>query len=610
MENSAMDSERWQTVERLYHATLECEEGQRAAFLTRACGGDEALRREVESLVSYGNRTAEFIEGSALELVAPALAGEEASEEDCASCEIAIIEKMIGKRISQYRVVEHLGSGGMGEVYRAVRADDQFEKQVAIKLVHAGEASGFIISRFKKERQILASLDHPNIARLHDGGATEEGVPYFVMELVEGQPIDKYCDSKKLGIATRLKLFLQVCSALEYAHQHQIIHRDIKPANILVTEEGVPKLLDFGIAKILDSEALAGVAGEVGKTQTMFRAFTPEYASPEQIKAAPISTASDVYSLGVLLYELLTGRRPYRFKTRTPAEIEQAICEEEPLKPSTVVTRVEEQNLADGTTASITPETISKARDSDPKRMHSCLLGDLDAIVMMALRKEPHRRYASADDLSQDVRKHLDGRPITARPSTITYRGTKFLRRHRELAVAVGMLVFLVALASLAIVRRWEVGRSATEPPRDVVRRQLTANTPGDQVRSAAISSDGKYLAYGDKAWKIYLVQIDSGDLRQLPSSDFIPVCWFPDGNHLLVEGRGPHSGLWKMSVADGSSRKLLDAFRFAALSPDGLHIAYLKPAQGAGIWLMGANGEQPHRIAEFDAAYYIESLS
>ena len=458
---------------------------------------------------------------------------------------------MIGKRISQYQIVEQLGRGGMGEVYRAVRADDQYQKQVAIKLVRAGADSGFVIGRFRNERQILASLDHPHIARLHDGGATEEGVPYFVMELVEGQPIDRYCDSGKLRIPARLKLFLQACSALQYAHQRQIIHRDIKPSNILVTEEGVPKLLDFGIAKVLDTTAQVG---EVGSTRTMFRAFTPEYASPEQIKGESIGAASDVYSLGVLLYELLTGHRPYRFKTRTPAEIEQAICEAEPLKPSTVVTRGEEQTLADGTTSSITPEEISQARDSDPKQMHSRLLGDLDAIVMMALRKEPHRRYASVGDLAADILKHLEGLPITARPSTLAYRGTKYVRRHKELVV--GAAVFLVLLAALAIVRRRDVSKQNSERQRDVVRRQLTANTPGNI--NAAISRDGKYLAYRDTAWKMYLVQIDDGEIRQLPSSDFSPLDWFPDGNHLLVKGRGQHSGLWKLSI-DGASRKLRD---------------------------------------------------
>lgn len=603
-----MDAERWQTVERLYHATLECEESQRATFLARACGDDEALRREVESLVSYGNRSGRFIDGSALEVVAPALA----REEDSGSDECQIIEKMIGKRISQYRIVEHLGSGGMGEVYRAVRADDQFQKQVAIKLVHAGEASGFVIGRFKNERQILASLDHPNIARLLDGGATDEGVPYFVMELVEGQSIDRYCDSHKLGIPARLEIFLQVCSALEYAHQHQIIHRDIKPSNILVTSEGVPKLLDFGIAKILDSSLSAEA---VGKTQTAFRAFTPEYASPEQIKAEPISTASDVYSLGVMLYELLSGHRPYRFKTRTPLEIERAICEEEPLKPSAVVTQVEEQTLADGTTTSITPEEISGARNSDPKRMHSCLLGDLDAIVMMALRKEPHRRYVSAGDFAADVRKHLEGLPIKARPSTFAYRGAKFIRRHRELAVGALTFLFFVLLGGVAFVRRSESSRPGSEPHQEIVRRQLTANAPGNQVISSAISRDGKYLAYSNTAWKMYLLDIDSGELRQLPYSDFTPLDWFPDGNHLLVTGLRAHSGLWAVSTKDGTSRKLTDSSCTlgpcaAAVSPDGSHIAYQKTFLTPEIWLTGAYGENPHRIAEFDAFDSIGSLA
>jgi serine/threonine-protein kinase len=516
MESSAMDSERWQNVERLYHAAMEREESQRAAFLAGACGGDEALLHEVESLVSYGGRSGKFIEGSALELVAPALAEDESDGIDPAEDEDHISANMIGKQIAQYQIVDQLGQGGMGEVYRAVRADGQYQKQVAIKLVRAGQDSRSVINRFKNERQILAGLDHPNIARLIDGGATDEGVPYFVMELVEGQPIDKYCDSHKLAIPARLKLFLQVCSALQCAHQRQIIHRDIKPSNILVTAEGVPKLLDFGIAKILDSDVLPRVAGAVALTQT-FRAFTPKYASPEQIKGDPITAASDVYSLGVLLYELLTGHRPYRFKTPTPAEIEKVICEEEPLKPSTVVTRVEEEILADGTTSSITPEEISGAQDSDPKQMRGCLLGDLDAIVMMALRKEPHRRYASVHDFSEDIRKHLEGLPITARPSTIWYRGAKFVRRHRELTLSA--LIFLVLLSSLSI---WEARRASIQRSE----RQISSSRPNLR-RSVAVLGFKNLSGRPDAAWlstalsEMLTTELAAGErLRTVPGED------------------------------------------------------------------------------------------
>jgi serine/threonine protein kinase/Tol biopolymer transport system component len=601
MEKSTMESERWQQVERLYHAALERDESQRAAYLAGACSGDEALRREVESLVAYGSRSGGFIEGSALSVVAPALAGDGGDGQDCASAE----SRMIGQRIAQYRIVEQLGTGGMGEVYRAVRADDQYQKQVAIKLVRAGADSGLVIGRFKHERQILASLDHPNIARLLDGGATEEGVPYFVMELVEGQPIDKYCDSHKLGLPARLKLFLQVCSALDYAHQHQIIHRDIKPANILVTAEGVPKLLDFGIAKILGSGV---VAGAVGQTQTMLRAFTPEYASPEQIRAGPIIAASDVYSLGVLLYELLTGHRPYRFKAHTPSEIERAVCEEEPLKPSARVTEVEELSLADGAGISIKPDEISLARDTHPTQLRGNLAGDLDAIVMMALRKEPHRRYVSVDAFSEDILKHLQGLPISARPSTIAYQGAKFVRRHKELTVSA--LVFLVALGGLAIVRHRDVSKQGPGRQGDVVRKQLTANAPGDQIVGATISRDGKFVAYNDKAWKTYLLKIDTGELHQFLSPNFAPVDWFPDGDHLLAAGRGERLGFWKVSISDGTSRKLTDSVGLAVLSLDGSQIAYLKASSTPEVWLMGANGEAPHRIAEFDTRDSIGSLA
>src|SRR5580693_5880710 len=281
--------ERWQEIKDKLDAILNLAPEQRPAYLEQLSGADPELRRELESLIaSHEQAGTDFLN-------VPHPQAPDPSAPD--NLDPDHRDPMIGRRLGTYEIVEQIGAGGMGEVYRAIRADDQYRKQVAIKLVRAGQNSDFVIRRFKNERQILASLDHPNIARLLDGGATEEGVPYFVMELVEGQPIDKYCDRHKLGIRARLQLFLQVCSALQYAHQHQIIHRDIKPANILVTVERVPKLLDFGIAKIFDSGVLAGV---VGATETRFRAFTPEYASPEQIKAEPINTASDVYSLGVL----------------------------------------------------------------------------------------------------------------------------------------------------------------------------------------------------------------------------------------------------------------------------------------------------------------------
>ena len=251
-----MTPERWQQIQDVLEEALELAPGERSAFLNRACLSDPSLRQEVETLLASSHDLhSGFLQSSTMR-------ARPTDGHDPARDEGWVVGRMIGKRISQYQIVEQLGRGGMGEVYRAVRADDQYQKQVAIKLVRAGADSGFVIGRFRNERQILASLDHPHIARLHDGGATEEGVPYFVMELVEGQPIDRYCDSGKLRIPARLKLFLQVCSALQYAHQRQIIHRDIKPSNILVTEEGVPKLLDFGIAKILDTTAQVGRSGD------------------------------------------------------------------------------------------------------------------------------------------------------------------------------------------------------------------------------------------------------------------------------------------------------------------------------------------------------------
>lgn len=311
-----MKPDRWKQVREVLDHAIALPDSERTSFLNSACAGDLELRAEVESLLSSHEKAGSiFLQNPPVDL-------KSALPEPARSAD------RVGRRVGVYQIMEEIGHGGMGEVYRAVRADGQFDKQVAIKLVRVGLDTASVLERFRHERQILASLDHPNIARLHDGGTTEDGIPYLVMELIEGIPIDQYCEDHQLDIPDRLQLFIQVCGAVQYAHQRLVIHRDIKPSNILVTADGVPKLLDFGIAKILDSSA--------GVETTMVRPMTPEYASPEQIRGTPITTATDVYSLGVVLYRILTGKSPYSETTRTPFEFARAVCEAEPLRPSTV----------------------------------------------------------------------------------------------------------------------------------------------------------------------------------------------------------------------------------------------------------------------------------
>ena len=314
-----MRPERWQQVREVLGAALALPACDRSGYLDNNCCDDPELRAEVESLLaSHDEAGSVFLNKPAADL--KSAIGDAGSR-----------STWIGRRIGVYQIVEEIGHGGMGEVFRALRADGQYKKDVAIKLVRGGYDTAAVLERFRHERQILASLDHPNIARLYDGGTTEDGLPYLVMELIEGTPIDQYCEEHKLGVNERLKLFTQVCSAVQYAHQRLVIHRDIKPSNILVTADGVPKLLDFGIAKLLDSTA--------GPETTLLRAMTPEYASPEQVRGEPITTATDVYSLGVVLYRLLTGRSPYPETTRTPLELARIICEVEPTKPSSAMAR-------------------------------------------------------------------------------------------------------------------------------------------------------------------------------------------------------------------------------------------------------------------------------
>ena len=345
-----------------------------------------------------------------------------------------------GGRLGPYRLIREIGHGGMGTVFLGVRDDDVFQKRVAIKVLKRGMDTDSIVRRFRHERQILASLEHPFIASLLDGGSTPDGRPYFAMEYVEGQPIVDYCDTHRLDTAARLELFRHVCTAVQYAHQNLIIHRDIKPANVLVIAEATPKLLDFGIAKLLNPE-LAGQT--LAPTAPGLQLMTPEYASPEQVRGEAVSTATDVYSLGVLLYELLAGRLPYRLTSRAPADIVRIVCESEPMRPSTAITSIDPEPEGDAVTRSephLSPSTSSKPDRRltvDADRLRRQLAGDLDNIILKALSKEPRRRYASVDQFSEDVRRHLAGLPVIARKDTWGYRTTKFVRRNRAAVVAV-----------------------------------------------------------------------------------------------------------------------------------------------------------------------------
>jgi serine/threonine protein kinase/tetratricopeptide (TPR) repeat protein len=431
-----MDRSLWQKIDDIFESALELPPAERAAFLDRACAGDEGLRSEVETLIKSDLQASGFLEAPALEAAAALLKDDEAIS-------------LAGQTIGPYKIIREIGHGGMGTVYLAMRADDHYRKQVAIKLIGRGMDTRDILSRFRHERQILANLEHPNIARLLDGGTAADGLPYFVMEYIEGQPIDQYCDARKLGIAERLKLFRTVCAAVHYAHQNLVIHRDIKPGNILVTAEGTSKLLDFGIAKLLDPE-LATQAMPL--TATAMRPMTPDYASPEQVRGLQITTASDIYSLGVLLYELLTGRRPYRLKGATPQEIERLICEQEPQRPSDTVAE----------TGSIN-EVLKDNPESDlldPK----LLRGDLDNIVLKAMRKEPDRRYASAAQFSEDLRRHLEGLPVIARKDTFSYRAGKFVRRHKRGVVAAALVV--LALMTGLITTLWQARNASAQRAR------------------------------------------------------------------------------------------------------------------------------------------------
>ena len=424
-------SERWRQLGVILDAALELEAERRVAYVVEACAGDRELEAEARSLLAAAD-AASFLESPASEFAAPLLDEDEGDED----------APLDDAPVGSYRLVRELGRGGMGAVYLAERVDGQFEQRVALKLLRRGTDSQDAQWRFLAERQILARLHHPHIAQLHDGGMSADGRPYFAMEYVEGLPITTYCDERRLGVDQRLRLFEDVCDAVRYAHQNLVVHRDLKPSNIFVTADGVTKLLDFGIAKLLDEEP----GEQRDRTITGLRVMTPEYAAPEQILGRPVTTVTDVYALGEVLYELLTGRRAHRFERYTPGEIERVICLLAPETPSTAVVRPAQITEADGSRTTLAPAVLSEARGTQPERLRRRLKGDLDTIVLTALQKEPARRYPSAAALLEDLRRFRDGRPVLARPDSRWYRLRKFVRRHRSgVAVAAGIAVLLAA---------------------------------------------------------------------------------------------------------------------------------------------------------------------
>lgn len=393
-----------QEAEEILEAVLNHTSRDRATFVSPACAGESALISDMDTLRSQLG-TSENVE----QLVQP--------ETDLNSCNHLRAEEhldpLIGRRLGAYRIEREMARGGMGTIYEALRVDNEFRKRAAIKVVKRGMDTDYVLRRFRKERQILAALNHPNIALLLDGGTTDDGLPYFVMEYIEGKPLYKYCDGNQLSVTERLQLFLSICDAVHYAHQRQVVHRDIKPSNVLVTADGVPKLLDFGIAKLLKPDILGDITRD--STGTEMRLMTPEYASPEQIQGWPTSPATDVYSLGVLLYELLTGYRPYRLVNRAPHDIARVICEEAPPPPSFVIMRHDDLFVASEAT---TLQQVYSTRKTTLESLRQTLSGDLDTIIMRALEKEPESRYQSAEEFRADIERFLERKPISHLPKS------------------------------------------------------------------------------------------------------------------------------------------------------------------------------------------------
>lgn len=472
---SLQDAARWDEINRLFDLAADLDPSQRAAFLDENCP-DPAIRVEVESLLDYARPERDLTVAGAV----VALASD--------YVDTAADRQIIGLRLGPYKVLSALGRGGMGSVYLAERDDDQFRKRVAIKVVRRGMDTDEVLARFRHERQILAELDHPYIARLVDGGVTPDGRPYFAMDYVEGETLDRWRSAKDRPLRARLDLFLKVADAVAYAHGRLVVHRDLKPRNIMVTGDDTPRLLDFGVAKLLEAEA-----GALTATHLRGGPLTPEYASPEQVLGIAVTTATDVYCLGVVLYELLTGKRAQEIVSTTALEIDRVICTVTPPPPSSV---------------------------ADSPALRRALAGDIDNIVGMALRKEPERRYASVADFAADIRRHLAGRPVIARGDSLRYRAAKYLRRNRTWVLAGAIAAAALAAGAIGFVHDAQVRRRQLDNGLEFANKIMLdvsgalATVPGNvQVREKLTSASLAYLdsmsrdAAGDPAllWSLAL---------------------------------------------------------------------------------------------------------
>ncbi len=462
----------WPRVKAIFDAVKDLPLSARPAAVEAAARGNLPLQREVESLLAFDVDDDGFLEQPPVVLL-----GDQPELPD----------RMVGQTIGPYRITGLVGQGGMGTVYRAVRADAAYEKTVAVKLISRGTTPGGV-EQFKQERQALAALDHPHIARLLDGGETDEGRPYFIMELVEGVPLDAFCDARRLSIDERLTLFRSVCGAVQFAHEHLIVHRDLKPDNILVLDDGTPKLLDFGIARLLHETGGQSGTGEPAGAGPM----TPEFASPEQVTGGAVTTATDVYSLGVVLYRLLSGRRPYHVGGTGATSFARMVSWTAPLPPSTA--SAEAGVAARSSVSSL--GAVCAARRTTPRALRRRLAGDLDAIVERAMQKKPEDRYRSVEQLSADIQRHLDGLPIVAGPDRVSYRAGKFIARHRVgmAAAALAAVALVAGVASIA----WQVRVATRERARAERRlndvRQL-ANSFMFEIHDAIVNVPGTTAA-------------------------------------------------------------------------------------------------------------------